>query len=257
MKIKFLFPFFFFMLTLTLNVKSQDRRIDIVYLKNGNDIQGKIIEWTPQQIKIQTTDQSLFIFNTNEIKKISKDTLDYRRKNIKKFLVDFDISYMLGTGKSVAGVSGHSEIHTNNYHAFGLRFIEAYKFLKNSSMGFGIGYENYTTDDKTYLPNTEYIPVFLHARTSFPLKANVLPGLNMDLGYDIGITTAEGVIFKGGAFLNPSLCLQLKSQSGLSTFLYFGYEYQSHSFKLELGADDAIPFLLSSHFLTFRAGIEF
>ena len=51
--------------------------IDIVYLKNGSIIRGKIIEQIPNQsIKIKTRDGSIFVYKMDEITKITKETVE-------------------------------------------------------------------------------------------------------------------------------------------------------------------------------------
>ncbi|MCB0511723.1 MAG: hypothetical protein KDC72_04190, partial [Bacteroidetes bacterium] len=47
---------------------------EVVYLKNGSIIRGTIIEQVPNQtLKIQTKDGSVFVFNLNEVQKITKE----------------------------------------------------------------------------------------------------------------------------------------------------------------------------------------
>jgi hypothetical protein len=51
--------------------------IDIVYLKNGSIIKGKIIEEVPNQsIKIKTGDGNIFVYKIDEIEKITKETVE-------------------------------------------------------------------------------------------------------------------------------------------------------------------------------------
>ena len=47
---------------------------DVVYLKNGSIIRGMIIEQIPNKsIKIQTKDGNVFVFEMDEIEKITKE----------------------------------------------------------------------------------------------------------------------------------------------------------------------------------------
>lgn len=48
--------------------------VDVVYLKNGGIIRGMIIEQIPNvQLKIQTKDESVFVYKMDEIEKITKE----------------------------------------------------------------------------------------------------------------------------------------------------------------------------------------
>lgn len=51
-----------------------DRRVDVVYLKNGSIIKGTIIEQVPNvSLKIETRDGSVFVYKIEEIEKMTKE----------------------------------------------------------------------------------------------------------------------------------------------------------------------------------------
>lgn len=66
---------FFSALLVTALVSAQQKNlIDVVYLKNGSIIRGIIIEQIPNTtIKLKTSDGNLFIYETSEIEKITKE----------------------------------------------------------------------------------------------------------------------------------------------------------------------------------------
>ena len=48
---------------------------EIVYLKNGSVIRGTVIEQVPNKsIKVQTADGSIFVYQMNEVEKMTKET---------------------------------------------------------------------------------------------------------------------------------------------------------------------------------------
>ncbi len=62
---------------------------DVVYLKNGSIIRGMIIEQVPNKsIKIETADKSVFVFQMDEIEKITKeappDTKQLKNKSVRR-----------------------------------------------------------------------------------------------------------------------------------------------------------------------------
>ena len=62
-----------FTIILSMVVFSQ-KFIDVVYLKNGSVIKGTVIEQVPnKQIKIQTKDGNIFVFEYDEIEKFKKE----------------------------------------------------------------------------------------------------------------------------------------------------------------------------------------
>jgi ribosomal protein L14E/L6E/L27E len=57
------------------NVIAQQK--DVIYLKNGSVIKGKIIEFIPDQnIKIETSDGSIFVFKSSELVKMEKESAE-------------------------------------------------------------------------------------------------------------------------------------------------------------------------------------
>ncbi|MCF8374415.1 MAG: porin family protein [Bacteroidales bacterium] len=67
---------------------------DVVYLKNGSKIHGIILEQIPgKTLKIETTDNNIFVFQMDEVEKISKERIvenDQPEEVTKKELVDKD-----------------------------------------------------------------------------------------------------------------------------------------------------------------------
>ena len=69
-------------------VASNGDSLDVVYLKNGSIIRGLIIEMNPgQALKIQTSDNSLFVYKFDEISEIKKELniAKQEQDKIKKF----------------------------------------------------------------------------------------------------------------------------------------------------------------------------
>lgn len=61
------------LLWVTLSVAQQYE--EVVYLKNGSRIKGKVIETTPERVKIEIYDGSILIYGSDEIEKIAKENL--------------------------------------------------------------------------------------------------------------------------------------------------------------------------------------
>lgn len=65
------------MVAFTLTAFSQNNYRDIVHLKNGSVIKGMIIEQIPnKQIKLETSDGSVFVYEMDEIEKMSKEKIE-------------------------------------------------------------------------------------------------------------------------------------------------------------------------------------
>lgn len=79
--------FLFFALLVTVFVSAQQNNlIDVVYLKNGSILRGIIIEQIPNElIKLQTADGNVFVYQTSEIEKITKETPTNQSRNTLTF----------------------------------------------------------------------------------------------------------------------------------------------------------------------------
>ena len=70
------------MLIFTFFTLSAQKKKDVLYLKNGSIIYGKLIEVADNQYKIKTSDGSIFIFSSTEVEKFENETplYDGRKK---------------------------------------------------------------------------------------------------------------------------------------------------------------------------------
>jgi len=116
---------------------------DILYLKNGSMIYGKLIEVTDDQYKIQTSDGSLFIYPLTEIEKLVTGVPDFdgRKKDGAGFALEAGI---------LAGAQNSS------YDApFSFNFVGTYTLNSKYIFGLGSGVE---------FLGQPFMPVFLEIR---------------------------------------------------------------------------------------------
>lgn len=68
--------FLFALIAMVASTMAQDNMGDVVYLKNGGITKGIIIEQVPfESLKIQTADGCVFVYQMNEIEKITKEAI--------------------------------------------------------------------------------------------------------------------------------------------------------------------------------------
>ena len=53
---------------------------EVVYLKNGSRIKGKVVEMTSEQVKVEIYDGSVFVYKLDEIEKVIKETTNSKPK---------------------------------------------------------------------------------------------------------------------------------------------------------------------------------
>lgn len=78
----------------------QNNSIDVVYLKNGSVLKGIIVEQVPNEsIKLQTSDGSIFVYQTDEIDKIVKE-MEERQPTIRKGYIGLSLGPSFGVGNA-------------------------------------------------------------------------------------------------------------------------------------------------------------
>jgi hypothetical protein len=70
---KKLLPLIILLLIISLQLNAQKAK-DILYLKNGSIIYGKLVEVSESQYKIQTSDGSIFVYPAAEVEKFIKES---------------------------------------------------------------------------------------------------------------------------------------------------------------------------------------
>jgi hypothetical protein len=80
---------FAFILTFGNNLIAQTSYQDVVYLKNGSVVKGIIIEQTLNvNLKLKTSDGSLFVFEMKDIEKITKEAVGVNRNDTTQSNID-------------------------------------------------------------------------------------------------------------------------------------------------------------------------
>lgn len=213
---------------LGLSSYAQEGFQDVIYLKSGGIIRGTMIEQIPgKSIKLQTADRNVFIYQMEEIEKITKEQIDSKHssnygsdENQSGYLGILEFSYGMGLAEA--------------YDMVQVTYINGYRFNSYFSLGFGTGIET--------IPKSKsiVIPFYADLRGYF-LDGASTPYLGMDLGYSL-LASPE---FQGlGMLVNPSL--GGKFQVGATTAVNVGLGY------LVQFADGG-----SAKYLRFTFGISF
>lgn len=176
----------------------------VVYLKNGSVIKGEIVEqeYTNQEVKIKTTDGSIFVYKMSEIEKVSVEEKQNPFKDAflpapcyKGFL---DFGYTIGVGDL-----GESRVALSMTH--GIQFTPYY-FL-----GAGMGFNYY---HKSALWN---MPFYVSSRVNFS-KRKITPFLDLRIGYSAGEVK--------GLYFSPELGCNFGFGYKAGFSLSVGYELQ-------------------------------
>lgn len=188
---------------------------DVVYLKNGSIIKGTIIEQVPNKsIKIETADRSVFVYQMDEIEKLTKEVIQGKSggslsnsglQSGYKGIVE--LGYQIGTGDY-----GMDRLKLN--------IINGYQINPYFSLGFGTGLRYY------FDAEAALIPVFADFRANF-MNNKISPYLSLGVGYSFDATNDfEGV----GFLLNPTVGVSFKVSDKSAMNVGLGYEMQKMKF---------------------------
>lgn len=214
---------------------------DVVYLKNGSIIRGIIIEQVPNKsIKIETADRNVFVYQMDEIEKLTKEPFQGRgNRNLKGSGSGLEEGY-----KGIIELG--YEIGTGNFgmDRLKLNVINGYQINPYFSLGFGTGLRYY------FDAEAALIPIFADFRTNF-MDNNVSPYFSLGVGYSFDATNSfEGV----GFLLNPTVGVSFMVSEKSAMNVGIGYEMQRMKFYSWNWGD---PFTENSGAISINVGISF
>ncbi len=189
---------------------SQQNYQDVVYLKNGGIIRGMIIEQIPNKsIKIETADRNVFVYQLDEIDRITKEPVQEGVKNSgKKY--NLKRGY---TGIIEVGYASAMDDFGDDFMKFNI--INGYRINPYLFFGIGTGFRYH------YEYEYFYMPYFIDFRANF-LDKNVSPYVSIDAGYSSDLTNSfTGVGFMSN--LTIGACFRVGNNKTLIVGIGLGY----------------------------------
>ena len=160
---------------------AQNKQTETVYLKNGSIIKGKVIEMVPgKEIKVQTNDGSLFVYQMDEVDKVVKNGENNPTRNNGSSEVRRPFRFPVDASEyDLQGFRGMVEFAyiTGSFDAPELSLSLGYQFNPYFFLGVGAGAQ--------YLSNIEKagIPIYLDMRGTLFL-GKVSPYFALKMGYE-------------------------------------------------------------------------
>lgn len=143
------------------------KNVETVYLKNGGIVKGDIIEQVPgQSLKIKTKDGNVFVYQMDEVERITKE-----EKSVSSASGHKGLDFSVNAGYDIATKGGSGDIVTE---------LELGKrFSKNIYWGFGAGANFSTTSGGGIV-----VPITTNIKTFFPLESSsFVPFAMLKAGY--------------------------------------------------------------------------
>jgi hypothetical protein len=232
------------MLTIiTLHVSAQ-RTKDVLYLKNGSIIYGKLLEISDNKYRIQTAEGSLFIYSSEEVDKFIKEVprFDGRKTS--------GIGFALEAGLLVG--SQNSEFDA----PFSFNLLVNYTAGTKNIVGIGSGIE---------FLGSAYSPVFIEYKRLFNerkatpfifFRGGALIHTGADEESDPYNQYYYPKDYKGGASLAIGTGISW-AREDMETYLSFAYRYAQTSYKQDSYNDVIYTYETNYNRLEIKFGFKF
>lgn len=194
---------------------------DKIYLKKGNVIEGKIIQYNVGvQVILETEGDSQIIIPQSSISTIMEgETILYGKiKNTKTQQLKERVP--LASDKWY--ITWENKLYANRDDGgLGISASYIYQWKHFLSAGVGVGFDNYNNNRARSV-----IPVFTHVR-SYLKDEHKSPFLDLKLGYGFAAAGDEGVIDSQGGFYGQSMIGVRLGSGGFRTTLGLGIQLQN------------------------------
>ncbi|MBE6322083.1 MAG: hypothetical protein E7073_03555 [Bacteroidales bacterium] len=238
---------------------------DVLYLKNGSVIKGEILEFNMGgNVKIQTSDGSLFVYGTDQVEKLEKESdssqanskigqktevvkkqegssqaeLIFTNEENNKFKKNFRHKGYRGF-VDLGGFVGLDDAF-DSYSAFMFSTSHGYQFCPWIFLGGGFGVNSYSysgnaifTDElgsqfgwSPYKGTGTFVPFYIDVRVSPIGNKRVTPFFGMKLGYSVSTMEKPNGGNVGGFYHQYSAGISVAILSNLGWYLSLGFSGQ-------------------------------
>jgi hypothetical protein len=205
--------FFLTFCLLILQVAHAQRRMqDVLYLKNGSILRGKLLELNADTIKIEITGGNVFVFPASEAKGITRENLkiDYKQTG---YRLTIENGLLMGHTPKGNSIGANQRITS-----YTLQIVNSLQLRPELAIGAGVGIDAYNTYAIT--------PVYLRLHGTLWNKP-FSPLYMLDAGYGfyshIFNDPNDG---EGGLMVNPAVGVSIRMGRTSAFIVNVGYRHQ-------------------------------
>ena len=233
-------------LIFTLIPLSAQKKKDILYLKNGSTIYGKLIEVNDNQYKIKTEDGSIFVYSSAEVEKFINEIPFFDGRKKTGIGIAMEAGFLVGAQSSEYkspfsfNIVGNITLNTRNIFGLG----SGVEYLGKPFTPLFLEYKYLFSDRKT----TPFI--FLRGGKLFHVKGDsessdfAYPQYNYRKSYE------------GGASFTIGTGISWVKEDG-ETYLSFAYRYAKTSYSMQNYNSQTETFNNSFNRLEVKFGFKF
>jgi hypothetical protein len=199
---------------------SAQRTRDVLYLKNGSMVYGKLVEIKDNQYKMQTAEGSIFMFKTEEVERFAKESPNFDGRKKSGFGFAMEAGLLIGSQE------------TDYSSPFSFNALAGITFDTKHVISFGSGVE---------FIGEPYTPLFLEYKYIFTEKkaapfifarggglihvgATDPDSYDSSIGYDVPFNYKGGGSFTFGSGISWTI-------DDYETYLSFAYRYAHTSYQ--------------------------
>ena len=204
---------------------------DVVYLKSGSVIRGKILEQKSETVKVELLGGSVFVFRQNEIDSIKREnTFKNKLKEINKNyfrrdrgfrnMTEFGFIYGVDLKKNTSDPY-YNYNNPDDDFGISLHTVNGYQVWPYLFAGAGVGIDRMVSYKQTFSP------FYLRVASEF-LKKKVTPYVFCDVGYSVmwkqKNTDYISYQNKGGLYVSCGGGVRIYTRSRASVILSVAYK---------------------------------
>ncbi len=205
----------FLFLCCAFSASAQRPLDDVLYLKNGWILRGKVLPASPDSlVKLQTYEQNTFVFPRRDIREIRQERT-LRHLNIRYRKRGFAHYTELG-----ALAARNTTSNQTTTSAFTFHTVNGYKFNQYLFLGAGAGVDLYATQT--------FVPVFASFRGDLWARGILVPYYYVDGGYGFNATTNDdpALQYLGGLHFAAGAGVKILFNNNAGFLLSLGYYRQ-------------------------------
>ncbi len=189
---------------------------DVLYLKNGWNLRGKLLPASQDSlVRIQTYEQNIFVFTRSEVVEARKERI-LRNVNVRYRHRGFGHYTELG-----ALAARNTTSNQTTTSAFTFHTVNGFKFNQYLFTGLGAGVDLYATQT--------FVPVFASVRGDLYTKGILVPYYYIDGGYGFNATTNDDptLQYLGGLHFAVGAGVKILFNNNAGFLLSLGYYRQN------------------------------
>ena len=271
---------------------------DVLYLKNGSVIKGEILEFNMGgNVKIQTSDGSLFVYETDQVDKLEKESdvpqvkidvkpqvNDLPKESHSVDIIETDVEssniwndFRHKGYRGCVDLGGFFGLNNtfDSYSAFMFSTSHGYQFCPWIFLGGGFGVNRYSYSGNAmlidelghglgsyaYKGTGIFVPFYIDVRV-FPIgNKRVTPFFGMKLGYSVSTMERPDGDDIGGFYHQYSAGISVAILSNFGWYLSLGFSGQKiNTLLMEINAESATYAIVKGHTLNglaIQTGFDF